>query len=185
MLKTAENVPKEEVEKLRIKTDALLRETSTNYIRQIGDADRKARVILIVNSVFLTIGITLLTKSIQDIPYAWISTVILVVSNVLSLFFSIQSVKPEFKRYTNKESEDNIIHYKKCDELPLNEYSAQLRSIMMDNEKKMDAVIKDMYHYGNLLTTKYKMLGMAFRFFSWGIILAVISYLFILFIVNG
>jgi hypothetical protein len=184
MLKPIENVPKLEEEQLKIKTDALLRETSTNYIRQIGDADRKARVILIVNSVFLTIGITLLTKSIQDIPYTWVSTVILVVANVFSLFFSIQSVKPEFKRYSNKESEDNIIHYKKCEELPLDEYATKIRDTMLDNEKKMDAVIKDMYHYGNLLTTKYKMLSIAFRFFSWGIVLSVISYLFILFVVN-
>jgi hypothetical protein len=85
-------------DKERIRTDALLRETSTNYIRLIGDADRKARIMLVVNSVFLTIGITLLTKSMDDMPFVWISATILMLSNVLTLFFSIQSVKPEIKK---------------------------------------------------------------------------------------
>ncbi len=185
MLKLMEQIPaKGKKEKVRIRTDALLRETSTNYIRLIGDADRKARIMLIVNSIFLTIGVTLLTTSIHEIHYVWISAVLLMLSNVLSLFFSIQSVKPEFRKYTNKDCENNIIHYKKCNQLSLEEYTAQLRDSMLDNDKKMDAVIKDMYHYGNLLTTKYRMLSIAYRFFSWGISLAVISYLFILLIIN-
>ena len=73
----------------RIRTDALLRETFTNYIRLIGDADRKARIMLIVNTIFLTISVTLLTKAIHDIPYVWISAAILLLSNMLTLFFSI------------------------------------------------------------------------------------------------
>lgn len=180
MLNVKELTPvKEDAEVLRIKTDALLRETSTNFIRQIGDADRKARIMLVVNTIFLTIGITVLTKSIVEIHYAWVSAVVLVLSNVVSLFFSIQSVKPEFKKFTNKMSEDNIIHYKKCHELSLEEYTLQLKDTMLDDHKKMEAVIKDMYHYGNMLSIKYKMLGIAFRFFSWGMSLAVLSYLFI------
>lgn len=79
-------VEKRKKDKERIRTDALLRETSTNYIRLIGDADRKARIMLVVNSVFLTIGITLLTKSMDDMPFVWISATILMLSNVLTLF---------------------------------------------------------------------------------------------------
>jgi len=32
--------------KKKIKTDLILKETSANYIRLIGDADRKARIML-------------------------------------------------------------------------------------------------------------------------------------------
>ena len=171
-------------EKERIRTDALLRDTSTNYIRLIGDADRKARIMLVVNSVFLTISITLLTKSMDDIPFVWISATILMLSNVLTLFFSIQSVKPEFKKDHHKDCDNNILHYKKSSRIPLEEYAAQLKDTMLDNDKKMDAIIKDLYHYGNLLTTKYKLLNIAYHLFSWGILLSVVSYLFIILIVN-
>ena len=171
-------------EKERIRTDALLRDTSTNYIRLIGDADRKARIMLVVNSVFLTISITLLTRSMDDIPFVWISATILMLSNVLTLFFSIQSVKPEFKKDHHKDCDNNILHYKKSSRIPLEEYAAQLKDTMLDNDKKMDAIIKDLYHYGNLLTTKYKLLNIAYQLFSWGILLSVVSYLFIILIVN-
>lgn len=168
----------------RIRTDALLRETFTNYIRLIGDADRKARIMLIVNTIFLTISVTLLTKAIHDIPYVWISAVILMLSNMLTLFFSIQSVRPEFKKFLDKDVENNIMHYKSCHQLSLEEYSAQLKDTLLNNDKKMEAVIKDLYHYGNLLATKYRLLNVAYHLFSWGILLAVLSYLFIILIIQ-
>ncbi len=49
-----------------IRTDSLLRETSSHYIRQIGDADRKARILLIVTSITITIGVTVLTKNVEE-----------------------------------------------------------------------------------------------------------------------
>jgi len=168
----------------RIRTDAILRETSTNYIRLIGDADRKARIMLVVNSIFLTISVTFLAKTIHEIPNVWISASVLVISNVITLFFSIQSVKPEIRNSLNDQSENNIIHYKKCKELSLEEYSSELRDTMKDNTKKMDAIIKDLYHYGNLLALKYKLLKIAYTLFSWGILLSVISYLFIILFIN-
>jgi hypothetical protein len=164
----------------RVRTDTLLRETSTNYIRMIGDTDRKARIMVVVNSIFLTISITLLTKSLDDYKYVWISAVILMIANVLTLYFSIQSVKPEFRKFKNSDSENSIIFYKKCNELSLQEYSSQLLETMNDNDKKLDALVKELYHYGNLLSMKYKLLNIAYHIFSWGILLAILSYLYIL-----
>lgn len=165
----------------RIRTDALLRETSTNFIRLIGDADRKARIMLIVNSIFLTISATLLTKTVKDTPYIWISAAILMLSNVITLFLSIRSVQPEFIKY---DTGDTILHYKKCQQLPLSAYMEEIKDTMEDNEKKMEAIIKEMYHYGNLLTVKYRLLHLAYRIFSVGVLLAVVSYLVFLLLVN-
>lgn len=158
----------------RIRTDALLRETSTNFIRLIGDADRKARIMLVVNSVFLTISVTFFTKSVKDIPYVWISAAILMLTNVVALFFSIRSVKPEFKKY---ETVDTILHYKKCHQLPFTTYMQEIKDTMENDDKKMEAIIKEMYHYGNLLTIKYHLLHLAYRIFSVGILLSVVTYL--------
>jgi hypothetical protein len=48
MLNVEERTPvKEDAEVLRIKTDALLRETSTNFIRQIGDAYLKHSISIV------------------------------------------------------------------------------------------------------------------------------------------
>jgi hypothetical protein len=168
----------------KLKTDILLRETATNYIRLIGDADRKARIMLLVNSVFLTISITLISKAIASIPYSWIFASILMLSNVLSLFFSVQSVRPEFIRYIDRESENNILHYKKTGELTLEQYQSEINSTMRDDTRKMDAFIKELYFYGRLLSVKYKLLKVAYLFFSWGILLAVLSYITIIILLS-
>ncbi|MDX2045371.1 MAG: DUF5706 domain-containing protein [Chitinophagaceae bacterium] len=177
-------IEKEKPAKEKIRTDALLRETSTNYIRLIGDADRKARIMLVVNSIFLTISVAALTKTINVMPNVWISAAILMLSNVLTLFFSVQSVKPEFRNHKSSESENSIIHYKKCSKLTLEQYKAELKEVMQDDILKMDAVIKDIYFYGNMLAQKYRLLKAAYHIFSWGILLAVTSYLAIILFAN-
>jgi hypothetical protein len=169
----------------KIKTDVILKETAGNYVRLIGDADRKARIMLLVNSLFLTLSVTLISKIIADVPYSWLFASILMFSNVVSLFFSIQSVKPEFTRAKNDETENNILHYKKCDDLSLDEYRSQINSTLIDDTQKMDAFIKELYFYGRLLNMKYKLLKIAHHFFLWGIVLAVLVYIITLIMLRG
>jgi hypothetical protein len=170
--------------KKRIKTEVILKETSSNYVRMIGDADRKARIMLVVNSVFLTLSVTLIGKVIITIQHSWIFAAILMVSNVLSLFFSIQSIKPEFGQTKDDETESNILHYKKSSEVTLDEYRSRINSTVIDNTLKMDAFIKELYFYGRLLTIKYKLLKVAYYFFTWGIVLAVLTYILLLVLFN-
>jgi hypothetical protein len=173
-----------EEKKKKIKTDVILKETSGNYVRLIGDADRKARIMLVVNSLFLTLSVTLISKIIGDVPHSWLFASILMLSNVISLFFSIRSIKPEFTHAENEEIENNILHYKKTNELTLDEYRSQIQSTLTDDTQKMDAFIKELYFYGRLLNMKYKLLKIAYRFFLWGIVLAVLTYIFILIMFN-
>src|ERR1700752_958576 len=170
-----------------IKTDSLLRDTSSNYIRLIGDADRKARIMIVVNSILLTISVTLFTKSLRgmELSPAWISLTLLIISNLLALFFTIVSVKPEIHVSVGKDTEDNILHYKKCSEYSLVEYTMKILSTMQDNDKKLEAMIKEIHYFGNLLTRKYKLLKIAHRYFYWGLLLSVASYLLILLLTNG
>jgi len=173
-----------EEKKKKIKTDVILKETAGNYVRLIGDADRKARIMLVVNSLFLTLSVTLISKIIGDIPYSWLFASILMFSNVISLFFSIRSIKPEFNHAKNDETENNILHYKKCNELTLEEYRSEINSTLIDDTQKMDAFIKELYFYGKLLNMKYKLLKIAYYFFLWGVVLAVLSYIVILILFN-
>ena len=174
---------KEEIHN-EIKTDSLLRDTTTHYIRLIGDADRKARIMIVVNSILLTISVTLLTKTIHQDPLAWISITLLIITNLLALFFTIVSVRPEIHVSIGKDTENNILHYKKCSEYSLRDYRALMLITMEDNDKKIEAVIKELHYFGNLLTRKYKLLKTAHFCFYWGIVLSVVSYLLILLLVD-
>jgi len=174
-----------EEKKKKIKTDVILKETAANYVRLIGDADRKARIMLVVNSLFLTLSVTLISKIIANVPYSWLFASILMFSNVVSLFFSVQSVKPEFTHANNNETETNILHYKKCNDLTLEQYRAEINSTLIDDTQKMDAFIKELYFYGRLLNMKYRLLKIAHYFFLWGIVLAVLVYIITLIMFRG
>ena len=170
--------------KKKIKTDIILKETSGNYVRLIGDADRKARIMIVVNSIFLTLSVALISKTITNIPYSWLFASVLMLANVVSLFFSIRSIQPEFNQAKDGESKDNILHYKKCEELSLDEYRLQISTTLTDDTLKMDAFIKELYFYGRLLNIKYRLLKIAYYFFLWGIIVAVLIYIVILILFN-
>ena len=175
---------KEEKIHNEIKTDTLLRDTSTHYIRLIGDADRKARIMIVVNSILVTVSVSLLTKTIHQGAPVWISLVLLIISNLIALFFTIVSVKPEIHLSIRKDTENNILHYKKSSEYSLRDYTAHMMNTMQDNDKKVEAMIKELHYFGNLLTRKYKLLKTAYRCFYWGILLSVVSYLIILLLTN-
>ena len=168
-----------------IKTDSLLRGTSSNYIRLISDADRKARIMIVVNSILLTISATVLTKTIHHGPPTWISLILLAISNLLSLFFTFVSIKPEIHASIGKDLEDNILHYKKCSEYTFSEYMTHMMSTLDNNDKKLEAVIKELHYFGNQLTRQYRLLKMANLSFYWGIALSVVSYLLILLLYPG
>ncbi len=55
--------------------------------------------------------------------------------------------------------------------------------VMQDKDKKMEVVIRDLYFFGNLLTMKYEVIKMSYRFFYWGLLLSVTSY-FIIYLFN-
>jgi len=167
-----------------IRTASLLRGTVSNYIRLIGESDRKARIMIVVNSILLTISMTLFTSTLKHVPNIWISAILLIAANMLSLFFVVVSIKPELHRRHDKESENNILHYNKCSQYSLRDYTTELMKVMEDNDKKREAVIKDLYFYGNLLTRKYKLIKISYRIFFWGILSSVVSYVFILWLIN-
>jgi len=163
-----------------IKTDSLLRSTSGHYIHLIVNADRKARIMIVVNSILLTIGVTIFTRTIHQQPSLWISATILIMANLLALFFTIGSVRPELNVGKGRDTEKNILHFKKCSEYSLDDYKAHMLITMNDNDKKIDAMIKELHYFGNLLAKKYKLLKSAYRCFYWGMVVAVVSYLVIL-----
>jgi hypothetical protein len=168
-----------------IKTDSLLRGTSSNYIRLISDAGRKARIMIVVNSILLTISATVLTKTIHHGPPTWISLILLIVSNLLSLFFTFVSIKPEIHVSIGKDLEDNILHYKKCSEYSFSEYMAHMMITLDNNDKKLEAVLKELHYFGNQLARQYRFLKVANNCFYWGMALAVVSYLLILLLYPG
>jgi hypothetical protein len=162
-----------------IRTDSLLRETSSHYIRQIGDADRKARILLVVTSVMITIGITVLTKNVLVVAQGWISAVFLIIGNIITLFFAILSIKPRLKGEAANQTENNILHYKTCTENSLESYTQKMFETLDDDQKKRDAIIKELYYYGNLLDQKYKCIEYAHRAFFWALVTTLVSYLVI------
>ena len=168
-----------------IKTDSLLRGTSANFIRLISDADRKARIMIVVNSILLTVSVTLLTKVYHQGRPTWVPIILLTVSSLLSLLFTILSIKPDLHVNLGKDTEDNILHYKKCSEYSMREYEAHIMNTMNDNAKKLEAMIKELHYFGNLLTRQYRFLKIAYRCFYWGLSLSVVTYLFILLLFTG
>jgi hypothetical protein len=78
-----------------------------------------------------------------------------------------------------------MLHYKKCVEYSLQDYTAMMINTMEDNVKKRDAIIKELYYYGNLLNMKYTYIKASYKSFLWGSIVSITTYLLILFAKNA
>lgn len=175
---------KDWIKEEHVNSDDLLRQAHGQNIKLISDVDRKARVIIVVNSILLTLGITIITKLMDHVHYAWISAVILIFSSLFSLFFSLLSIRPEINSHLGKEVNDNILHYSKASEFKFRDYSEKVHELLHNNEEKINALIKDLYFFGNLLTMKYRLMKIAFRIFYSGLATAVVSYIIFVLIRN-
>ena len=169
----------------QMSSDALLRQAYGHNLKMISDADRKARIIMVVNSILLTLGVTIITKLMDHVHYAWISGVILIFTNLLSLFFCLLSIRPEIKSHLGKEVNDNILHYSKASEYSFKVYSERVHELLHNNEEKIDSLIKDLYFFGNLLTMKYRLMKVSFRVFYWGLAVSILSYIVFVLLRSG
>lgn len=118
------------------------------------------------------------SQILTEIPKA-----VLLITNIISLLFalkavgSLHSTKGEAKRELK-----NLLDYEEYGNMTFDDYLRDMKNILADNEKILEYAIIDLYEQGQLLQKKYKYLGVAFRVFGLGMLIAILISLVIQFL---
>lgn len=186
----APEVNEEGIEKLRKNKDkerpdkgieTMFRITSGNNQRLSDMADNKSQLLITVNSIILSLIVSLVLRRLEDNAFLIVPTFILLMVALSCIIFSILATRPSIP---NGQFTDNDLDRKKVNllffgnfyKMALQDYTKGMVKVMNDKEFLYGTLITDVYSQGVVLGRKYKLLRTAYNIFMFGLITAVLAY---------
>lgn len=159
----------------------MLRLASENHLKLSDMADHKANILISVNSIIISVILSVLLRKLSDAPYLTIPSIIFLIVAVATIVISILATRPKISegRFSNQDIIDkktNLLFFGNFYRATFEEYNSGMRSMMRDTDYLYGSLIKDIYYLGIVLGRKYKLIRLAYNIFMIGIIVSVIAF---------
>ncbi|MDR2236850.1 MAG: DUF5706 domain-containing protein [Chryseobacterium sp.] len=179
---TASSSKKDKAEKPGKGVETMFRITSGNNQKMSDMADKKAHILITVNSIILSIIFSLLVRKLHDDSYLNIPTYIILAVNVMSMLFSLLATRPNLSsgKFRQKDLEDkkvNLMFFGNYYKMPFEDYNKGMITLMEDSQYLYQTLIRDVYAQGIVLSKKFKLLRISYNIFMFGIILSALSFI--------
>lgn len=160
---------------------AMFRIMSENHMNLSSMADSKANIMISINTIVISILVSVLLGKLQFYPQYIIPTIILMLVCLGAIVFSILSTRPNistgtFTQEDIRQKKINLLFFGNFYNMQLPEYDWAMKEMMQDKEYLYASMIKDIYFLGLVLARKYKLLRIAYNIFMFGIIAAIVAF---------
>jgi hypothetical protein len=175
---------KEEKQKNTLLTrgiQTMLRLTSDNHLELSNMADGKANILISVNSIIISVILSVLVRRLEVDTYLVIPTIIFLTSSVATIVLAILATRPKisqgvFSREDIMNRKTNLLFFGNFHKASLEEYEWGMSQMMKDQDYLYGALIKDIHQLGVVLGRKYRLLRVAYNVFMVGIISSVLAF---------
>lgn len=161
--------------------ETMFRITSKNHLTLSGMADNKANIMISVNSIILSIILTVLFRKFTEAPQLVIPGIALTTTSLATIVFAILATRPNISK--GKFTEDDIRHrrtnllfFGNFHGMGLDNYLWGMKEMMKDGEYLYNSLIKDIYFLGVVLGAKYRLLRISYTIFMFGLIISIILF---------
>jgi hypothetical protein len=180
-----------ELEKLRAKIDkksnpergieTMFRIASENHITLSGMADTKSNIMISINSIILSVVITVLFRKIEEFPHLLLPTLMLVGTCLIAIVFAVLATRPKISTGTFTEEDikakrTNLMFFGNFHGMKLPDFEWGMKEMMKDADYLYGSLIKDIYFNGKVLARKYKLLRLSYSFFMIGFVASVLVF---------
>ena len=161
--------------------ETMFKISSNNHQALSQMADSKAHIMITVNSIIISVLLSVLFKSLDNEPHLAIPVAILLLVNVVTIVFSILATRPNIpKGHFSKEDLENkkvnLLFFGNYYKMQLDDFSDGMTQLMEDREFLYKSLIKNLHQQGLVLGTKYKLLRISYNVFMYGLIMSVIAF---------
>jgi putative nucleotidyltransferase with HDIG domain len=161
--------------------ETMFRTTSTNHIMLSEMADNKANILITINSIILSIVVSVLIRKIEENQRLLIPTLMLVTVCLTTIVFAILATRPnvssgKFTRDDIKSKRTNLLFFGNFFGMRIDDYEWSMKEMMKDSDYLYGSMIKDIYFLGKVLGRKYKLLRIAYTIFMYGFVLSILSF---------
>ncbi len=162
--------------------ETVFRTTSHNHIMLSEMADNKANILITINSIILSIVVSVLIRKLEENPRLLIPTIMLVVVCLATTVFAILSTRPivnegTFTREDIHSRRTNLLFFGNFFGMRIEDYEWGMKELMKDADYLYGSLIKDIYFLGKVLGRKYKYLRIAYNIFMYGFVLSILSFM--------
>ena len=161
--------------------ESMFRLTARNQINLSAIADNKSNILITVNTLILTIVLTVLVSRFEEYPNLILPSLIFMTTSLTTIILAILSTRPhissgKFTEHDIKQKSVNLLFFGNFYNMELDEYDWALREMMKEDDYLYSTMIKDQYALGKVLAKKYKLIRASFNFFMFGLIITVIAF---------
>jgi predicted metal-dependent HD superfamily phosphohydrolase len=168
--------------------ETMFRTTSQNHLMLSQMADNKANILITINSIILSVVVSVLVRKLEENPRLIVPTIMLVSVCLATTVFAILATRPNvspgrFTRDEVKNKKTNLLFFGNFHGMKIEDYEWSMKQMMKDGDYLYGSLIKDIYYLGGVLGKKYKFLRIAYNIFMFGFVVSVLSFIlvFILF----
>ncbi len=159
----------------------MLRLTSANHLKLSEMADHKANILISVNTIVISVVLSVLLRKLQEETYLIIPTTIFLLVAVATIVVSILATRPKisggsFTISEVKEKKTNLLFFGNFYKATYEQYNEAMRDMMLDTDYLYGSLIKDIYYLGAVLGRKYRLIRLAYNIFMIGIIISVLAF---------
>jgi len=144
-------------------------------------ADRKAHIMITVNSIILSILISLLLRRLDTEPQFVLPAMLLLMVSLVTIVFSILATRPNIPSgtFTLEQVEQknvDLLFFGNYYKMGIKDYQEGMLKMMGDKEFLYGSLIKDLHSQGVVLGRKYRLLRISYSVFMYGLVIAVIAF---------
>lgn len=159
----------------------MFRSTASNHYQLSSLADRKANIMISVNSILISVTLTVLVARLTYYPQYIIPALILLGVCLTAITFAILATRPsvskgQFTEEDVRNKSTNLLFFGNFYKMSVDEYQWGMNELIKDNDYLYNSMIKDIYFLGVVLGRKYHYLRIAYTIFMWGLIATVIAF---------
>jgi len=162
--------------------ETMFRTTSTNHLRLSEIADSKANIMISVNSIMISVVVSVLSHRLEANPHLIFPTAVFLITSLLTIIFAILATRPNvtqgtFSKEDIQQQKANLLFFGNFYNMKLEDYEQGINAMMNDSEFLYGSMTRDIYYLGVVLGRKYKLLRLTYNIFMFGFIFAVMSFL--------
>ncbi len=169
---------KKKGEKSRRGVETLFRITAANQMRLSDMADNKAHILLTINSIMVSILLSVLFRKLEEEPQLLIPSILFLITSLVTIVLAILVTMPRISKNEplTPDKKVNLLFFGDYHSMNLLEYEQGFEEMMKQDALLYSSMIKDNYHLGLVLQKKYTSLRFAYIFFMVSFVISAISF---------
>jgi predicted metal-dependent HD superfamily phosphohydrolase len=155
---------------------------SSNNQRLSRQADSKAHIMIQVNSIIISVLISMLFRKIEEYRYLVMPAVTLLSVNLITITFSVLATRPNvpggtFSKQDIDDKKVNLLFFGNFYKSSLEDYASGMLVLMHDQDFLYMSLIRDVFSQGRVLGRKYQLLRISYNVFMYGLVFSVIAFM--------